>query len=1476
MFIKPVEIAQSFNSSSQWTESAANNHFLLQQRSSSHSGSGSSGAGRAAVHALSHALEQVVSISGALITGGGVSSSSSSHGNRRTIMDFQFRILLKVFQSNEDPSPVATSTANNNAELRDQNDLTEANGFYYVVIACADSFKEIHSDWQWIEQNMFRRLLSSSQLQYPDDSAPVGDVLEKSDVDISVEFLNEFEQMTRHLVESPGLPGRLEKLSDMNVQIKQLFNMNETLLGFYKCYYWASDSDCIRGYLCLSQNFILFHAESAATDERDLKYNTSIAFKDVNGIELAGSRKMMTPECVSISTAYGNFVYAISGNRRELVNALNHLTNMAMQRLAKANNEIDPIKNGGDLAVYKNLVVPLSANSNTSQTGEESPNLKQQNQLPMSKSSNLSVKTSDDNVSATTGSSLMTRNRSPAMTRKQNPVSQVTNAVAAMDDEKRQAHFRAFLKLPPNETLIDTPHVCYFKDDAGVSRPGRLLISQKFVCFISATPAKTLGPMKSSASSSNLSSSRSGALDEDPFFSYLGISKALGGSMPSLVIVLPLAQITAIQKQTTLTSSLNPFHGGFLVVRTRSGREFWFHGMTNRDGLYDFMIAQLRGVSFWSGDVDVEDASNSASQNNLDSNRERVETSEITDLSLWNSMVVSSVAGAPLSPMSTTSGATEPGNASNMDLPKTNVIKSTWQTPQDAPLRLLFPSYLDHLEPNTWKSQQETKWVDYFASHGRDGCMLKEEQLQQLVMQGIPDAFRGEMWMVFSGAWYDLPPPTYYKSLLKILAKYHSSPNLPAVATYAIKTRQRGGGHQETFVKVQKFVLDEIEKDLHRSLPEHPAYQSQVGLDSLRRVLAAYSLRNPQIGYAQAMNIITSVFLLYLNEHLAFWLLVVLCERVLPDHYSKTLVGAVIDQSCFEGMVEKELPHIFKSLKGGSDEGIELSMLSVPWFVCLFINTLPIKTALRTLDCFFYEGPTFLFKMGLSIMKINEPGILKRRNNDTLLNMLRNYFAVLDGDDNFEFDFNSIIRPAGSVAKYLEKLKVDLNSSREQVMEKVSSADADFLFYMAFTSFDGVTYDCLESLRQFHRRQVVHKLEVSTRKNQIRTLAEGTSMSVREIGILYDAFRKVLFFTNSTSNEGYGSFRTSSISHTAATATLTYEMFEKFMTELCPWKAGWTALSRTGSDFPQLTVTQSDGKRGWYWQQVPAQLIQNDSGSYRIVPVRIWCSILMSCKTFGETSDSIVSSSLEYESEELQPRSSLIERLFVYSENRLKQLRDIPAKSLEQTDNVSRPVEPETTGVDLPILIQLMDTLCKQTSNARIRLFFNIHDTDTDGLLNNLNVYDIIDDFLWLFMREDEEWSSALLVKQQDQHQVQLSWQSGIESLLKKWAAGNQQRNWVNELSKHEPGKREERVVWALEKFIERIIKLDQTWEHRNLENTLSSPGTTFCLIPPLYYTLTSRLRTLPRNLTLNFNDFFVIIQGEPIFVDFFDRLVEL
>ncbi|KAG0240330.1 TBC1 domain member 9B [Actinomortierella wolfii] len=334
----------------------------------------------------------------------------------------------------------------------------------------------------------------------------------------------------------------------------------------------------------------------------------------------------------------------------------------------------------------------------------------------------------------------------------------------------------------------------------------------------------------------------------------------------------------------------------------------------------------------------------------------------------------------------------------------------------------------------------EFAWVDYFASHGRGDCMIHDRRLlQQLILRGsAPSAFRGSLWLQGSGALLH-KEPGYYAQLLK----KHQNQRSP--------------------------VWNEIEKDVRRSLPDHPAYQLPMGLDALRRVLTAYSWRNSEIGYAQSMNIVASIFLLHCNEEDTFWLLTALCEQLLPDYYSKTLVGVLVDQKVFDSLVSTTLPTLASHLKDAL--GMDLATLTVPWFVCLYLSTIPYPLSARVLDCFFFEGPQFLFMLGLAVLKLNEHALLVCRTDEAVVTTLQSFFKKLD------------------------------------------STAMDSLLSLALTEYsDVVTATRLDVLRNQMRLSVVSMMEGDNKQRQIRAMIDEHLIGFRqeELDILYTEFKDAL------------------------------------------------------------------------------------------------------------------------------------------------------------------------------------------------------------------------------------------------------------------------------------------------------------------------------------------------------------------------------
>ncbi|XP_077388078.1 TBC1 domain family member 9B isoform X2 [Festucalex cinctus] len=361
------------------------------------------------------------------------------------------------------------------------------------------------------------------------------------------------------------------------------------------------------------------------------------------------------------------------------------------------------------------------------------------------------------------------------------------------------------------------------------------------------------------------------------------------------------------------------------------------------------------------------------------------------------------------------------------------------------------------LGPKAMKEKmKEEAWNIHFSEYGRGVCMYRTSKTRELVLGGIPETLRGELWLIFSGA----------QNELSMHAGYY-------------------GDAVERSAGSCSLAAEEIERDLHRSMPEHRAFQNEMGIAALRRVLTAYAHRNPGIGYCQAMNIVTSVLLLYCTEEEAFWLLVALCERMLPDYYNTRVVGALVDQGVFEELTRAFLPLLYEHMR---DLGV-ISTISLSWFLTLFLSVMPFDSAVLLLDCFFYEGVKVIFQVALAVLHDNMDALLACSDEGEAMTVLGRY---LDHVVNKQV--------ATPPVPHLHALLTGGDDPPPEI-------DIFDLIKSSYEKFGGLRSDVIEQMRFKQRLKVIQSLEDTAKRSVVRAMMTESAFTIDELEELYCLFK---------------------------------------------------------------------------------------------------------------------------------------------------------------------------------------------------------------------------------------------------------------------------------------------------------------------------------------------------------------------------------
>jgi hypothetical protein len=262
--------------------------------------------------------------------------------------------------------------------------------------------------------------------------------------------------------------------------------------------------------------------------------------------------------------------------------------------------------------------------------------------------------------------------------------------------------------------------------------------------------------------------------------------------------------------------------------------------------------------------------------------------------------------------------------------------------------------------------------------------------LKNYIRKGVPGPYRARIWLEMSGAAAARArEPDLYTSMLDL--------------------------------QTNSVIDDQIKTDISRTFPNNIHFDTTnpVSLQtSLYKVLKAYANSNPTIGYCQGLNYITGLLLLITKEEeSSFWLLKTLIDTMLPEYYSCSMPGLITDSRVLAELARRHLPQLSQHI---DQLQVPWALLSSKWFICLFVDVLPVETVLRVWDCMFSEGSKVLFRVSLAILHMAEKNLLAAYDMGALMEEIKRFLV-----SKHTLECHTFMETVYSSTQYLKSAKIN-------------------------------------------------------------------------------------------------------------------------------------------------------------------------------------------------------------------------------------------------------------------------------------------------------------------------------------------------------------------------------------------------------------------------------------------------------------------
>lgn len=299
------------------------------------------------------------------------------------------------------------------------------------------------------------------------------------------------------------------------------------------------------------------------------------------------------------------------------------------------------------------------------------------------------------------------------------------------------------------------------------------------------------------------------------------------------------------------------------------------------------------------------------------------------------------------------------------------------------------------------EAQLFQRWAALLTDYS---AMRSHKKARALLLQGVPSALRGRIWLMLVQDTMRIEPGVYARTREQC-QQYMAQPESAAFSRL-------------------------IEQDLDRCFPHSQPFTGHQGStrDDLRAVLYAYAHRNPQVGYTEGMCLVAGLLLTHLSPENAFWLLdTVVREYGLEGYYTRNMRQLHIDCDVLNEMLGAVDPPVQQKLQA---MGVEPHMFLSGWVLPVYVRVLPWHTLLRFWDFFLCDGHDMILRTALAIIRINRHILLDARCSD----MAETLHTLV-------FPPSPLLAPDRLLAVALQPLELDLRKMVRRSTRQVQYRD---------------------------------------------------------------------------------------------------------------------------------------------------------------------------------------------------------------------------------------------------------------------------------------------------------------------------------------------------------------------------------------------------------------------------------------------------